>query len=164
MGIALFLTIVFLHIALGLALAFLVMHFAFKSEHKALRNFGFIVGYLLIVLAILAMLLGSIFVVKKPQFRHCPYMNERHEQIMQQGMPMMQKQKEENNKEIQEEKTEQKNEKNIAYKQQIKKESKSCPIKTRAQIEKELKEGKITGAACSTEMKKIQQTQKHEKK
>jgi len=162
MGIALFLTIVFLHIALGLALAFLVMHFAFKSEHKALKNFGFVVGYLLIILAILAMLLGSIFVAKKPHyFKHCPYMHERHEQMMEQGMPMMQEQKEENNEEIQEEKTEQKNEKKIAYKQQIKKESKGCPVKTKAQIEKDLKLGKITGAACHADMK---DSQKQEKK
>ena len=164
MGIALFMTLVFLHIALGLALAFLVMHFAFKSEHKTLKNFGFVVGYLLIVLAILAMLLGLIFVAKAPPFKHCPYMNEKHEQMMQQGMPMMQEQKEENNEEIQEEKTEQKNEKNISYKQQIKKESKGCPVKTKAQIEQELKTGKITGAACNADMKKSQQTKKHEKR
>lgn len=150
MGIALFLTIVFLHIALGLALAFLVMYFAFKSEHKALKNFGFIVSYLLIVLAILAMLLSSIFVAKKPSLIHCPYM---HEKMMENGMPMMQKQKEENEEEIQEQKTEMKNEKNIAYKQQIKKESKACPVKTKAQIEKELKTGKRTGAACHADMK-----------
>ncbi|OGH94620.1 MAG: hypothetical protein A2039_10190 [Candidatus Melainabacteria bacterium GWA2_34_9] len=165
MGIALFMTLVFLHIALGLALAFLVMHFAFKSEHKALKNFGFIVGYLLIVLALLTMLLGTIFVATKSNLMSCPYkMHEKNEQMMQQGMPMMNEQKEEDKEEIQEQKTEQKHEKNIAYKQQMKKESKGCPVKTRAQIEQELKTGKITGAACSTEMKKSAQTIKNEKK
>lgn len=155
MGIALFLTLIFLHIALGLALAFLVMHFAFKSEQKVLKNFGFVVGYLLIVLALLAMLLGSIFVAKAPSYMHCPYMHEKknHEEMMEKGMPMMQ-----------EEKTETKNEKNICYKKEIKKESKGCPVKTKAQIEKDLKDGKITGAACNAEMKESKQIQKHQKK
>jgi len=138
MGIALFLTIVFLHIALGLALAFLVMYFAFKSEHKTLKNFGLAVGYLLITLAILSMIMGSIFVAKAPHYMHCPYMNEKmnQEEMMEKSMPMMQKQ--------------QKQDKNkLSYE----KENKGCPVKTGAQIEKDLKEGKITGAACNADMK-----------
>jgi len=114
------------------------MYFALKTEHKMLKNFGIIVGYLIIVLSIITMIAGAVFVAKMPDFMnsHCK-MHEKNEQIMEKGAPTMQ-----------EEKTEKENEKNIANKQQIKKEAKGCPVKTKAQIEKELKEGKITGAAC----------------
>jgi len=164
MGIALFMTFIFLHIAFGLAIAFFVMYFASKAEHKGLKNLGYVVGYLLIVLAVITMILSAIFVAKKPHFMPCPhpFMNERmrHEKMMEHGMPMMQKQQEEQQEEIQEQKSENKNMKNIAYKVQLKKQGKGCPVKTKKEIEKELKQGKRTGAACHADMKEIKKVQK----
>jgi hypothetical protein len=161
MGISLFLTFIFLHIAFGLALAFFVLHYAAKTEHKMLKNFGFVVGYLLIILAVVSMILGTVFAVKKPHYGHCPYMHEnmKHEEMMEHGMPMMQEQKEE----IQEQKPEDKNEKKISDKHQIRKEGKGCPVKTKKEIEKELKDGKRTGAACRADMKEDKPLQKQGK-
>lgn len=155
MGIALFLMIIFLHIAFGLALAFFVMYFATKTEHERLKNFGFVVGYLLIALAVITMITSSILAATKHNYMGCPYgMHEkmRNEKMMQNGMPMMQEQT-----------TENKNEKKIAYKQQIRKEGKGCPVKTKKEIEQDLKSGKRTGAACQADMKESKKAQKHEK-
>jgi len=154
MGIALFMTLIFLHIAFGLALAFFVLHYASKTEHKAIKNFGFIVGYLLIVLAFLSMVLGAIFVAKRPHFMQHPcYMHERmrhhHEEMMEQGMPMMQQQKKED-----------KNEKKITYKHELRKSGKGCPVETKKEVEKELKQGKRTGAACHADMEETKKAQK----
>lgn len=139
MGITLFLTLVFLHIALGLALAFLVMYFAFKTEHKGLKNFGFVVGYLLTMLAVLSLILGSIFVAKKPHLMPCPYMQEKmkYKEMIEHGMPMMQEQKDEDNEEN-----------SVSDAKQIKKENNGCPVKTKEQTEKDLEKGIKTGAAC----------------
>jgi len=97
MGISLFLTLMFLHVAFGLALAFFVMYYASKTEQKAIKTFGFIVGYLLIVLAVLSMILGSVFAAKGPHFRHCPYMMHEkmkyHEEMMEHEHPMMKERK-----------------------------------------------------------------------
>ena len=173
MGLTLFLTLIFLHIALGLALAFLVMFFALQTEHKYLRNFGLIVGSLLTVLALLSLIMGTVFAAKKP-FMGCPYRTQekmKQERMMQDGRPMMNEQREEIEENDAEEKQEQseknlneqkgvnKNEKNIAFKQQFKKSVKSCPVKTKKQIEDDLKSGKMTGAACRTNLKEKKQKQ-----
>lgn len=169
MHIALFLTLIFLHIAFGLAFAFIVMYFATKTENKALQGFGYFVGSLLIVLAILSMVLGSIFVTKRPHFMHCPYeMHEKmkQEEMMKYNMPQKPEIKEESKEEMNEEKQEEnkeKNEKNISYKHQESKSIKGCPIKTKKEIEKELKEGKRTGAACRADMEKPTSTKNKNK-
>jgi len=95
MGISLFLTLIFMHIAFGFALAFFVMYYAFKTEHNRLKTFGFVVSYLLIVLATLSLILGSVFAVKRPHFPHCPYVKhekirQHHEDMMKQRAPVMQ--------------------------------------------------------------------------
>ncbi|MFH1000435.1 MAG: hypothetical protein V1783_06310, partial [Bacteroidota bacterium] len=102
-----------------------VLYLTAKTEGW-LKIVGFVTGWLLIVLAVLSMLLSSIFAAKKPYFRHCPfYLHEK----MKLGMPIIQKQQEE----LKNQKTE---------------NNRDCPVKTIQQIKKELKEGKRTGAAC----------------
>lgn len=139
MNIALFITFMFLHIAFGLALAFFVFHYATKTEHKSIKKLGFIVGYLLIILAILSMFFSVVFIAKSPYYMH--------EKIMKQGMPMMQKQQED------------KNTKKINFKQ-IKKSGKGCPVETKKEAEKELQQGRKTGAACHADMKESQKVKK----
>ena len=142
MGIALFMTFIFLHVAFGLALAFFVMHYASKSEPKNLRLFGFFVGYLLIALSLVSIITSAVLVAKKPHFMPYPpppCLREkfRHEEMNEHEKP-----------EIYEQKSEKKNEKKITYKHEAKNEGKSCPVKTKKDLEKDLKDGKITGAAC----------------
>ena len=90
MGTVLFMTFIFLHVAFGLALAFFVMHYAQKTEKAWLKNFGMLTGALLTVLAVLSIIFATVFAIKHPHLRPCPYsMHERfrHERMREEGMP-----------------------------------------------------------------------------
>lgn len=93
MSTALFMTFIFLHVAFGLALAFFVMYYAQKAEKAWLKNFGLLTGCLLIVLAVLSIILNTVFAIKHPHMGPpCPYpMHEkfRHERMREEGMPQM---------------------------------------------------------------------------
>jgi len=139
MALSLFLTLLFMHIAFGLALAFMVMYFASRSQGW-LKSLGFVVGGLLIFLAALSIILGSIFAATKPYSKNCPlYMHEKmqREKMTEQGMPMMQGQREEKEDNLDDEKTD---------------NDSGCSLKSKEQLNKEIKEGKKTGAACRAEL------------
>ncbi len=138
MEITLFICFIFLHIAFGLGFAFFILFFSVKTEYKILKYFGFLVSALLILLAFISIILGMIFVIKKPSFIICPYKNE---EIMEHCPQIMQQKNDEANENDNDKNMSQKEKKDILT-------GKACPSKTKEEIENEMMKGEKTGAAC----------------
>jgi len=83
-----FITVIFLHIAFALALAYFVLYLADKAEGR-LKSLGTFIGWLLIILAILSAIATPILAAKQ---HHRMHERMKHEFMMHHGYPMMQQQ------------------------------------------------------------------------
>lgn len=79
-----FLTMIFLHVAFGLALAFVIFYFARNTE-GFLRLYGNVTAWFIIITSVFAMIFSFVHVTRHSDFPRCPY-------LMHEKMKEMQKQ------------------------------------------------------------------------
>lgn len=128
MGLALFITFVFMHIAFGLALAFFILYFADKSEGW-LKSTGFFTGGLLLFLTIAAMITAGVFIAKNPHMMPPP---SPHHDKMQHQIRMMREDTEDR----------------INESSEKAEELKESPGKKIHKTGEDVKQGEKTGGAC----------------